>query len=63
MKCSVVDTKTGKTMGTFSNLKAAQKFQDKCIRDYERPTFAIDFIQAKGSSNKSQLKINKGKKS
>lgn len=50
-------------MGTFSNLKAAQKFQDKCIRDYERPTFAIDFIQAKGSSNKSQLKINKGKKS
>ena len=56
MKCSVVDTKTGRTMKTFSTLKAAQKFQDQCIRDYGRPTFAIDF--AKKSSD---LKIKQKK--
>jgi len=45
MKCSVVDTKTGRTMKTFSTLKAAHKFQDQCIKEYGRPTFAIDFAK------------------
>jgi hypothetical protein len=55
MKCSVVDTKTGKTMKTFGSLKAAQSYQDKCIKDYGRPTFAIDF-QAKKPSDKLKSK-------
>ena len=49
MKCSVVDTRTGRTMKTFSTLKAAHKFQDQCIKEYGRPTFAIDM--AKNSNN------------
>ena len=36
-------------MKTFSTLKDAHKFQDKCIKDYGRPTFAIDM--AKNSNN------------
>ena len=55
MKCSVVDTKTGRTMKTFNTLKAAHKFQDQCIKEYGRPTFAIDF-QAKKPSDKLKSK-------
>ena len=43
-------------MKTFGTLKAAQKFQDQCIKEYGRPTFAIDF--AKKPSDK--LKVKKG---
>ena len=45
MKYSVVDTKTGETLRTFTNLKDAHNYEDKMIKEFGRPTFGINFVK------------------
>ena len=52
MKYSVVDTKTGETLRTFTKIKDAHKYQDKMIKEFGRPTFGIDFVKNPKGRNK-----------
>jgi len=54
MKYCVVDTKTGEKLKTFKTLKAAHKYEDECIRDFQRPTFGIEYV--KTPTKRSKLK-------
>ena len=57
MKYSVVDTKTGETLRTFTNLKDAHNYEDKMIKEFGRPTFGINFVKnPKGRNKRNKLK-------
>ncbi len=60
MKCTVVNTRTGETVGTFGSLKSAYKECDQLNKEYGGRGGWFDVnIQAKNKESKDNLKIKK----